>query len=237
LGAFNNVILTLGKEYGEVSAEGYFAALDTEEILRQQVPRGIIGYETFYDYVHFTPLGAQRIAAALARKIVQDRLPVLREQAVLARAYDYEQFSQDYEKELQSRTLDYPQVDRWLGFNFDKSQITSTNLFKYREGVASLRNMAELGRRDPWIYAFLGNADFHRLNGQEEAEKNYRHALRLAAGGDDDLCVALLENLARLYARQGKVEKQESLERIARTLTELTAKGQVAALDKILKLQ
>lgn len=226
---FNRAIMDLGARR---KAYPGLQVLDTEEFLAGSAPKGIIGNEMFYDYVHFTPLGAQRVAEALARRIVEEQLLAKSNRG--PQPFDYNAFVASYAEDLRKRTLDYPEMTRWIGFNFDKSMIGAVNLFKYNEGVKSLRNMAALGRRDPWIYAFLGNADALALGKDTEAEKNYREALRLLSDRDDELRRALLGNLSALYQRRGENDQVKQVLTLVDGMRRGRS-GERAALDKFLR--
>lgn len=239
LGVFNQAILKL-KPLTQTHPN--LKIIDTEAALAAHVPSGIIGYETFYDYVHFSPMGAQRMAEVIGRSLVADGFMIRR----LAKRFrvtqevpfDYEAYIQQAAVRLESRKIDYPEVDEWVGFNFDKSDVASVNLFKFREGVASLEKMAELGRMDPWIYTYLGNAHFFRLAEDEKAIKNYRQALKLLAPGDVELRGAIYHNLAVLYEKRGEKDRAEKILAFFRSY-ERNAKsgGEEVALDNFLRVQ
>lgn len=151
-------------------AERYrISYLDTVEKLASVVPNGIVGFDVFYDYVHFTPRGAILVAAAIFRDLPTS----LRGDA----AFDVDAYVRAELEMLAGLDEDPMAVDRWLGFGFDRAGITDRNLWKYDELMLALDARIEGDPSDMLALVYRGNAAFFRQDGAEPAERDYRAAI------------------------------------------------------------
>ena len=172
-----------------VAARRGVPLMDTIAYLSEHARHGIVGFDEFYDYVHFTPRGVVLVAAELMRTLIQ--AGVLPEPAGFDPG-DYMRERLAWQEEL---TEDPLAVGEWLGFGFDKADIADRDLWKYDKFVKSLDARIEENPADLRALVYRGNAGAFRVDGAVQADRDYRAALAIA--GDDPVIRA---NLERLHA-------------------------------------
>jgi tetratricopeptide (TPR) repeat protein len=174
------------RRVAERRGTGFF---DAVEWLARRAPDGIVGFDEFYDYVHFTPRGNVLAAAGFFAEM--RRMEVVSP----APGFDAEAFAAARLAEVGSLRSDAFAVEEWLGFGFDPAGIHDRDLWKYDRLLEALdRRLAE-DPRDLAALVYRGNAHYFRRDGGPEAARDWRAALALAP--DDP---AIRANLARLVA-------------------------------------
>ena len=151
------------------------AYMDTPEALTRRAPDGIVGFDEFYDYVHFTPRGAVLVAAEIFRQ----EIPRLKLGAPDP-SFDVEEYVQRELEKLENLSEDALAVREWMGFGFDPAGISDRDLWKYDK---LLRELDERLTRDPGdlrARVYRGNAHFFQMDGARQAVRDYRAALDIA---------------------------------------------------------
>jgi lysophospholipase L1-like esterase len=148
--------------------------LDTVALLEASAEHGIVGFDAFYDYVHFTPRGALEVAAALVDELealgLVDRSP----------HYSARGFAEQELARIAAATTDFLAIDRWLGVGFDLGRIADRDLWKYEKMVQQLDERLAADPRDVRALVYRANARYFELDGAAAAERDYRAALELA---------------------------------------------------------
>lgn len=177
LGAMAERVRAVGRRRG-------VRVVDAIAGLAARSPNGIVGFEAFYDYVHFNPHGALWLAADLhealrALGLAGAELPA---DYLRARAAVLDSLSED------------PQgLGDWLGFGFDRAAISDRDLWKYDRMLEDLDRRIVEDPLDARALAYRANAAYFRQEGATDAARDYRAALD--AGGDPR---AIRANLDRL---------------------------------------
>ena len=197
--AFNRAVVEIAQESGVPLVETRAACEALE---------AIPAYRSFYDHIHFTPEGALNVAVFVAERLREWRLfdPAPESPSEL------EAFQQRVLAELDERARageDFPEHDRWIGFNFDAGMLAARDLWKYDIGV---RNLAASVREDapaplPDVrrgkaLTYLGNALAFEVGRGDQASRAYRRALELVPEWGD----VLRANLAALEERAAPVQ-------------------------------
>lgn len=164
--------------------------VDTVAALAADAPNGIVGFEHFYDYVHFTPRGALVAAAALFRALAAAGA------IAPAPGFSLEQRAAQRRAELDALQLDPVARGDWLGMGFDRAGIEDRDLWKYDRLLQQLDRRIEANPRDALALAYRGNARSFRAGEQRGARADYEAAL--AAGAPE---APLRANLALLDER------------------------------------
>lgn len=164
------------------------AALDLVAALAADSPHGIVGFDAFYDYVHFTPAGAVRAAAAIARALDEQGMvePGTGETA--------ERYARERLAALAALERDPLDVREWLGFGFDRARIADRDLWKYDALRSELDARIAGDASDARALVYRGNLHFFRRDGAADAAADYRAAID--AGGPPEA----RRNLERLLA-------------------------------------
>jgi len=133
----------------------------------------IVGFEQFYDYVHFTPKGAIWAAAAVFDAIQQ--------QGILPKpvAFDTEDYVREQTAKLDQLQNDFLDVHQWLGVGFGLDRIHSRDLWKYDKTVLELEKLVEKDPKNFRAQVYLGNALFFKPGREKDAERAYRSALEI----------------------------------------------------------
>lgn len=149
------------------------AFLDLVEALADRNNHKIVGFEQFYDYVHFTPKGAIWAAAAI--------FETLQEQGIVpvSPQYDSEQYVRDRVTELEQLGSDFLDVYQWLGIGFDLDRIQNRDLWKYDKMLLELEQLVEKDPDNFRALAYLGNALFFKPDRAKDAILAYRSALEI----------------------------------------------------------
>lgn len=146
------------------------ALIDTALGLQALAPGGIVGFETFYDYVHFTPAGN----AAATRVLLDGLLDAGWVQVAspeLARAAL---------SELPAQSLtgrDGLHVDRWIGFGGDLALLDSRDLWKYDACWAALDARLEASPADWEARVWRGHLLSFKPGRAGDARRDYEAAL------------------------------------------------------------
>lgn len=157
-----------------VAARNGVPVVDTDRVLLAGRRFGVVGFESFYDYVHFTPAGAARVAAALATEVERLELvgPVAAAVATVAAEIEAER----------TAALDAIDVGRFIGFADDPARLADRDLWKYDALQAELRAATDAGSTDPRVWIWRGNVAYFRLDGFAEAERAWTRAAELGDG-------------------------------------------------------
>lgn len=156
---------------------------------------GRIGFDLFYDYVHFTPLGVAEAGRALAEVLL--RFPGLRQ---IERPEDWPQ-TQNLRAGSGLLEADGLAAGEFLGFGSSPARLRDRSLWKYDR---TLDELDEAIARDPADWRALcwrANAAFFRANGLEAARRDYAAAASAAQGAG-----APAEVLALIAANQQRLE-------------------------------
>jgi tetratricopeptide (TPR) repeat protein len=166
--------------------------VDTIELLSTSAPHGIVGFDAFYDYVHLTPRGALRVAAEI--------FDVVHDSGILPRApgFDTAAFVARQLAQLAAAQHDSLDVTEWMGVSFDLKAISNRDLWKYDRMLADLDRRIEDDPNDLRARVYRGNASYFRVDGYQDAERDYRAALEIA--GDDPV---IRSNIRRLTDNRG----------------------------------
>jgi tetratricopeptide (TPR) repeat protein len=174
-----------------VAARRGVPLMDTIAYLSQHARHGIVGFDEFYDYVHFTPRGVVLVAAQLMRTLIQ--AGILPEPA----GFDPDDYTRERLAWQEELTEDPLAVDEWLGFGFDKGGVADRDLWKYDKFVKSLDARIQENPSDLRALVYRGNAGSFRIDGAGQADQDYRAALAIT--GDDPV---IRSNLERLHAER-----------------------------------
>jgi hypothetical protein len=153
---------------------------------------GFVGFEFFYDYVHFTPRGAALVAGILVNGLAKEGL--LPEACVERAAQNDLAHAEPAGPPPPDGLPDFLEVDRWRGVGLDPARTLDRDLWKYNAALAELEaHLAE--HPDDWrALVYRGNAAFFRQDGAADAERDWRRALEL--GGPEQAIGRNLELLA-----------------------------------------
>jgi tetratricopeptide (TPR) repeat protein len=165
--------------------------VDTVAFLAQRATNGIVGFDEFYDYVHFTPRGAVLVAEELFDSI--RRAGIL----PIPSSFDAAEYAREEIEWLANLVEDEFAVDRWIGFGFDRSQIADRDLWKYDRLSQEFDGRIEKDPEDVSALVYRGNASYFRIDGAAAAARDYRAAIELAPGER-----SIRANLDRLLAER-----------------------------------
>ncbi len=145
--------------------------VDTVQVLAASADDGIVGFDEFYDYVHFTPRGALLVAARLFRTIqALGLVPPAHESA----PNDFVESELARLAELREDPFD---LDMWLGIGFDLAHISDRDLWKYDRMVDALDRHIGDDPNNLRALVYRGNAHYFRLHGARDAERDWHAAL------------------------------------------------------------
>ena len=147
--------------------------VDSVLVLSKRSPDGIVGFEDFYDYVHFTPRGNVWLAAAL--------FDALEELGVTgpAAGFDSEAYAEARLAQLAGLQVDSLTVGDWMGFGFDAAVLGDRDLWKYDRMLQELDERIAADSGDVAARVYRGNGHYFRLGGGADAGRDYRSALEL----------------------------------------------------------
>lgn len=175
-----------------VSRAAGIPVVDIEAFLSSRTEAGTIGFEVFYDNVHFTPQGALLVAAEYFRSLQSDGL--LPE----APGFSVDRFVAKRLAEMQSWEEDAIDLRKWVGFGYDHGAIALRDPWKYDRLASKLDSRIEANPEDWRALAYRGNLFAHRVGGASHAARDYEAALRIR---DDP---ELRENLERVDFDNGR---------------------------------
>lgn len=150
--------------------------VDTVAMLEGEAEHGIVGFDELYDYVHLTPRGNVLVAAEIFRAIEREGLSPSQ-----SSGFDPDAYVRAELEELARLSEDYLEADRWLGFSFDSGRLASRDLWKYDEMLSELDALIEREPQNVRARVYRGNASFFRVDGAEDAARDYRAALEAEA--------------------------------------------------------
>ncbi len=174
LDEMNRRVLQIAEEQGV-----YF--LDVVDLLSRQAENRIVGFEEFYDYVHFTPRGALLTAAGIHETLRDADLVSIHDKFSVA------EFVLEKTQALQKREMDSLSVDEWIGFCKDRDMLSDRDLWKYDKMLESLNeslNETLTENQDFESMVFRGNFHFFQNSDRsiEQAQQDYRNALKIRPG-------------------------------------------------------
>lgn len=171
-----------------VEQDVYF--LDLVELLSRQAENRIVGFDEFYDYVHFTPRGALQTAAGIHETLREAALVPIRDE------FFVEDFVLEKTQSLQKQEIDSLNVDEWIGFCRDREMLSDRDLWKYDKMLESLNESLAENNDDFELLVFRGNFHFfqNRRESIEQAVRDYRNALRIRP--NHPIVSSNLENVA-----------------------------------------
>lgn len=156
---------------------------------------GRIGFDLFYDYVHFTPLGVAAAARPLAEALL--RFPRFR---TIARPEAWPE-TQNQRAGQGQLEVDGLAVGEFLGFGATPARIADRNLWKYDRTLDELDQAIAKDPADWRALCWRGNAAFFRPGGLEAARADYA-----AAAGAAEAAGAPAEDLERLADNRRRLE-------------------------------
>jgi len=169
-------LAALADQVRDVGDAPQIQVFDTIAFLADHAEHGIVGFDEFYDYVHFTPRGTVLVAAALFEAIrgagVATPDPDFDPQAYVARRL----------ARLDTIREDELDVGEWMGIGSDPDRIADRDLWKYDKMVDSLDARIASDPNDLRALVYRGNARYFRTDGGEGAARHYRAALKLDPG-------------------------------------------------------
>ncbi|MBI4819125.1 MAG: hypothetical protein HY791_22830 [Deltaproteobacteria bacterium] len=171
-----------------VATRNHVQFFDLVEALSQSSEHGIVGFDMFYDYVHFTPRGAVVAGMEIFSKV--DETSLAGHDEPEAQSYVATQLAK-----LDQMSDDFLSVDEWLGIGFELARVSDRNLWKYDEMLKDLRQRTSTDPLNFRAWVYLGNAAFFRVGGEAEAAEAYEKALSIQHDP------AVEANLAKLRAR------------------------------------
>ncbi|MGI9591835.1 MAG: hypothetical protein ACR2P8_10745 [Myxococcota bacterium] len=182
LDAMNERVAAVAERHGAI-------LVDTVDHLARSAEHGIVGFDEYFDHVHLTPRGAERVAAALFDGLLTA--------GVVPNPDRFDPAAHLSERLTWLRDLEHDVLDvtEWLGLGFEPGQVADRDLWKYDRMVLGLDAHAEIPADRLRALVYRGNAASFRRRGGADAERDYRAALEL----EDD--PAIRRNLDRLLAR------------------------------------
>lgn len=149
------------------------AFYDLDADVRAASPDGIPGWETFYDYCHYTPRGNLLVGHLLAAQIAE-RLELPGEIPSAASALEA------WDADRAGRLTDLPELERWAGVSHDVTLLTALRI--------DVQNEARQGPPDTALtFTFDGNRDaagasFGMMDATPIAMQSYLRALEVDPG-------------------------------------------------------
>jgi tetratricopeptide (TPR) repeat protein len=156
--------------------------------------QGRVGFDIFYDYVHFTPLGIAEATRALA-----DRLFELGLLEGLTRPAAWPNTA-NQRAATGATPLDGLAVGEFLGFGSQPQRLSDRSLWKYDRTLDELDAGLKANPEDYRQLCWRGNAAFFRSTGLADAQRDYQAAAEAAASAQasPEEQAAIADNLQRL---------------------------------------
>jgi lysophospholipase L1-like esterase len=180
---------TMNDRVRTVAAQRDATLVDTVEWLASRAEQGIVGFDEYFDHVHFTPRGAEVAAAALFAGVREAGV------APAPRGFDAAAYLSERLASLDGLESDALDVGEWMGFGFDPAHVADRDLWKYDRMVLGLDARIEEPGERVRALVYRGNARYFRIDGAEAAERDYRAALAA-----DEHNPVIRANLSRLLA-------------------------------------
>lgn len=161
--------------------------VDVVEELSAQADHGIVGFDEFYDYVHFTPRGVVLVATGAFREML--------DAGILPRPAAFDPGEYARERLAWLARLDEDPLDSsdWMGFGFNTAGIADRDLWKYDKLLQALDQRIETNPDDLRALVYRGNAHTYRVDGAARAAQDYARALEIS--DDNPVIRANLERL------------------------------------------
>ena len=172
--------------------------LDTQAFFLQRSEEPWIGFDVFYDYVHFTPYGAALAAEGMYEFLVaQELLPG--QGLENARGY-----ATSYQAALRAQTAqtahpDFFAWERFLGIGFDVRRMTSRDLWKYAQLGLDLNARIDEQPGDWAAHIYRGNLRAFEQGSRDLALQDWEAALQI--GVNDELEAVLQKQIQGLRVR------------------------------------
>lgn len=166
----------MNERVGTVAERRGVGFIDVVDVLARNADHGIVGFEMFYDYVHFTPRGALLVGSAIFEEMTAAGI------VAPAPGFDAERYVAERLAWLANLEEDPPEVRDWLGVGFDLDRIRERDLWKYDTMLVELDALLERDPRDARALTYRGNASFFRIDGAADAARDYRGALEVDPG-------------------------------------------------------
>jgi hypothetical protein len=165
------------------------ALCDGEQALARQAEGEITGFDLLYDYVHFTPAGAERLAEELDRTLVDAK--------VIDAWPEGASFAPKRLAALDAATRDSLDVREWLGWQTDKAFLKDRDIWKLERALEKLDEKIASGAATAEELVWAGDADALHVGFEARARERWAKA-KLT----DAKVAALVDaNLAWLDAR------------------------------------
>ena len=179
----------LAERVRTVAARRDVPLLDTIDLLSRRSPNGIVGFDVFYDYVHFSPRGALAVAGALYAKLA--------DLGLTPGGLDAGAWVDREGAAIDQLTSDPLVIDRWMGLGFDLGRLEDRDLWKHQVAQRELDQALSDNPGDVAALIWRANVDFFNLGGFAAAVQGYKAALAL-----DPANGAAKDNLALLRGRR-----------------------------------
>jgi len=179
-------LAVMNENVRQLAKEEACTLVDGAKLLALASKDGITGFDMLYDYVHFTPAGAERLGAKLAEVFLGE-----------ARGPDLAAWVAERDRKLAERAQDAFEVDEYLGWNADRSILSSRDLWKYEKAREALEQKVNQGTATPEELCWCANG--HALCVGEEARARELYAKARAA--KPELGAVIEANLHWLDAR------------------------------------
>jgi tetratricopeptide (TPR) repeat protein len=188
---------TMGTRVRNVATRHDARFVDAIDRLSSRAEHGIVGFDQFYDYVHFTPEGAVVLAAELYEELqILGILPGSEKGPEGSETgFQPQEYVQRELARIESLRRDDYDVESWLGIGFDRSNLADRNLWKYDEMAVALDDLIEREPDNVAALVYRGNVHYHQIAGATAAAADYRAALELEP--DNAAIRANLERLLR----------------------------------------
>jgi lysophospholipase L1-like esterase len=164
LSAMNDQVRRIAKEL-EVPL------VDGEAELARACEHGIAGFPVLYDYVHFTPRGAELLAQALDDALVAAK--------VVAPWPEGKDHAARRLAALEAAPHDTLEVTEWLGWNEDRSFLASRDLWKFESARKALDQRAAEGKASARELVFAANGYALEVGSEARARELYEKAKAL----------------------------------------------------------
>jgi lysophospholipase L1-like esterase len=182
LSVMNENVRRLAKELDVPLADG-------EQAIGRASDRGITGFSSFFDNVHFTPLGDERVAEEIDRALVEAKLA--------AEWKDGGEWVSRRAAALAAAPRDALDVREWIGWNGDKAFLADKNLWKLEQEREALEKTIGDGTATPEELVWAANGWALTVGGEPRARELYARAKT----AKPDLAAAVDANVAWLDAR------------------------------------
>ncbi len=164
------------------------ALYDARADLKALATDARVGFDQFYDYVHFSPQGAQQVAAGLLVRCAELGLLDALDPRLGAgvRRFDFQAWMTAENQRIERVVADGQDeldIGTWIGVGLDAGRLGARDLWKYDRAQDDLDKAIEsstgIETNRARALAHRGNARFFQVGGRERAADDYRAALEL----------------------------------------------------------